>query len=517
MPILAYDNNPGKITFFSKYETFPRCKLTPDTEPSVPGANYNRLLRFISREPGVVNVDWGDGSKDQYSFVRTGVTQYQVAFKSLDANYYSRPENGFSDVLSLYGGGAFNPNNYHRYTDGVDNHVIVFEFSNSITGLYGSYLYYGGFPILDVPDLKELSLAGGTFSGDAINADKIGRSVNINIIYIGGLVDHTPQNNWDEGFLKLTDLTIFSCNGNYDFSDLDNNNFRECKVWKKMGNLNLNQCHVPKYVKEFLEMPELYKLGLMDDRNDETMPDFSEVYAINPAHEELQFLDTSTRTWKENLVEGKGLQYMKNLYASTAIYIPVDSLPEYIKEMRSMELFKLAQALRSQDRVDSFINSWYDYVVSWNNLTMEQNALDGDRNQFYGMKLELYDAEFPNNSVRPSGTLQAPSGFVQGQSNGTPATPMEKIYVLTNNYKQVWTLKPEETASDAARALTAATPYSLSIVEDRVYFGTGDMISPGEVFNFQTPDDAKRFLTSFNYPIEVIDEYVKQQNEGGPA
>lgn len=497
------------------YETFPRCKLTPDTEPSVSGANYNRVLRFISREPGVVNVDWGDGNKEQFQFVRTGVEQYQVLFKSLDANYYSSPEGGFSNIGSLYGGGNLNPNNYHRYTDGVENHAIVFEFSNNIIGLYGSYLFYGGFPILDVPDLKELSLAGGSFNGDTINADKIGRSVNIDVIYIGGLANHTPKNNWDEGFLKLTDLVIFSCNDNYDFADLDNNNFRECKVWKKMGNLNLNGCHVPKYVKEFLDMPELYKLGLIDDRNDETMPDFSEVSAINPAHEELQFLDDGATTWKEDLISGKGLQYMKNLYAGNSVSLPMDSLPEYIKEMRSLELFKLASALRNQNRVDSFIDSWYNYVVSWNNSTMEQNALDGDRNQFYGMKLELYDAEYPNNAVRPSGTLQAPSGFVQGQSNGTPATPMEKIYVLTNNYKQVWTLKPGEAA--AARVLTAATPYSLSIVEDRVYFGTGDMVSSGEVFNFQTPEDAKHFLTSLNYPIDAIDEYVKQQNEGGPA
>lgn len=37
---------------------------------------------------------------------------------------------------------------------------------------------------------------------------------------------------------------------------------------------------------------------------------------------------------------------------------------------------------------------------------------------------------------------QAPEGFVKGQSNGSPATPMEKIYVLKNNYAQKWTIKP---------------------------------------------------------------------------
>lgn len=27
-------------------------------------------------------------------------------------------------------------------------------------------------------------------------------------------------------------------------------------------------------------------------------------------------------------------------------------------------------------------------------------------------------------------------------NNGSPATPMEKIYVLKNNYAQRWTIKP---------------------------------------------------------------------------
>lgn len=49
----------------------------------------------------------------------------------------------------------------------------------------------------------------------------------------------------------------------------------------------------------------------------------------------------------------------------------------------------------------------------------------------------------PTENQRPSGTEQAPEGFVKGSSNGSPATPMEKIYVLKNNYAQRWTIKPE--------------------------------------------------------------------------
>ena len=55
----------------------------------------------------------------------------------------------------------------------------------------------------------------------------------------------------------------------------------------------------------------------------------------------------------------------------------------------------------------------------------------------------VFNNKYPDENQRPSGTEQAPEGFVKGSSNGSPATPMEKIYVLKNNYAQRWTIKPE--------------------------------------------------------------------------
>lgn len=74
---------------------------------------------------------------------------------------------------------------------------------------------------------------------------------------------------------------------------------------------------------------------------------------------------------------------------------------------------------------------------------MTSVANDGKRNQFYGLSVSMYNAVYPTENQRPSGTEQAPEGFVKGSSNGSPATPMEKIYVLKNNYAQRWTIKPE--------------------------------------------------------------------------
>lgn len=61
---------------------------------------------------------------------------------------------------------------------------------------------------------------------------------------------------------------------------------------------------------------------------------------------------------------------------------------------------------------------------------MASVAKDGERNQFYGLAVSMYGSQYPDENQRPSGTEQVPEGFVKGSSNGSPATPMEKIYVL---------------------------------------------------------------------------------------
>ena len=110
--------------------------------------------------------------------------------------------------------------------------------------------------------------------------------------------------------------------------------------------------------------------------------------------------------------------------------------------MRSIKQFGVNYSTHSQKRSDDFVNSFYDLVVGWDQITMTSVAKDGKRNQFYGLTVSMYGSIYPDENQRPTGQEQAPEGFVKGQSNGSPATPMEKIYVLKNNYAQKWTIKP---------------------------------------------------------------------------
>ena len=48
-----------------------------------------------------------------------------------------------------------------------------------------------------------------------------------------------------------------------------------------------------------------------------------------------------------------------------------------------------------------------------------------------------------NTNPRPSGTYEAPTGYIQGSANGTPTSPMQAIYVLVNQYNMTVTILNE--------------------------------------------------------------------------
>lgn len=525
MPILAYDAGMDRVTIRVRGNNFPIFASGPDYIPDpIVGSEYNGSIKFTSNEPGFCNVDWGDGSKEQYMFTKIKNSNYILMFRSLNIEWKKNPD---EHPWWYYkeDGTEYIPNAFHIYTDGDPDVIrtVVFEFTNRIVGFYTSRITdFYDFPILEVPSIKEFNMQAGSMEVKNIPMNKLEKSSFMTSFALSefGLFDK----GFPEGILALTNLTSIYAYGTFDLTNPDDVNFRKINTLKKLTSITLLACGISKYIKEFNDIPNLKSLSTGGGDNsfegyDPDALDMSEVDKINPSIDEFGYLNywsgPRNKTWLDQL-QGKGLENLTSIIATFALSVPVDVLPEYFKEMRSVSWFYLETALRTQDRADTFVKTFYSYVTGWDQIMMGYTAKDGKRNQFYSLHVSLFSATNRFN-YRPSGTLQAPSGFVQGQSNGNPTTPMEMIYVLTNNYKQVWTLKPEEATSAAARVLTAATPYSLSIVEDRVYFGTGDMISPGEVFNFQTPEDAKRFLTSFNYPTEVIDEYVKQQNEGGPA
>ena len=129
--------------------------------------------------------------------------------------------------------------------------------------------------------------------------------------------------------------------------------------------------------------------------------------------------------------------------------------------MRSLHAINLINDTPTQDRADTFVNNFYNYVTGWTQITMSSIAKDGKRNQLYGLYLNLYSASEPQNNTRPSGVEQAPSGFVKGSNNGNTKLTEDVVLqikksLLTNSamevanefnltYTIVWKIKKGQT------------------------------------------------------------------------
>lgn len=460
MKLICKDTNKGSITFFTKGKYAFRGVDRNDTTDDVPDPildvnNYNESIQFYSKTPGMCEVDWGDGNKEQFPFVKDRSEsiygRYRLMFRRRDISYRKNPD---SHPWWFYkeDGSEYIPAPNHAYADGLDKErVITMTFTNDITYVQTARIMMVGFPILDAPSIINLILS---ITGDGnitdIPKDRIRRSVNIEYITLNelgvGTLTSIPDD-WD----RLTKLKGINLSRTADFNDTESSNIRKFpSMWPNLVTLSLAGCRVRVYPREWLSFSKLKELYIspgvaMPSFDPNTCPAMDEVDKINPSLRTFDHINRwygSVVSWHPYMI-GKGLENITSLTASYGYSnIDVSNLPDYIYEMRSITWFGVNCSTHSQKRSDDFVNSFYDLVVGWDQITMASVAKDGERNQFYGLTVSMYSSTFPNENQRPSGMEQAPEGFVKGSSNGSPATPMEKIYVLKNNYAQKWTIKP---------------------------------------------------------------------------
>lgn len=111
------------------------------------------------------------------------------------------------------------------------------------------------------------------------------------------------------------------------------------------------------------------------------------------------------------------------------------TFPAWLNALTSLKTFSCMASFETQQAMDDFVDSVYAFV------TANASLITGNT-PFRQMSIIAYDDNRPLYSWKPSGLYQEPSGYIQGSSNGTPTTPMEKIYCLINNYNHSWNVKP---------------------------------------------------------------------------
>lgn len=535
MKLICKDTNKGSITFFTKGKYAFRGVNRNDTTDDVPdpildGNNYNESIQFYSKTPGMCEVDWGDGNKEQFPFVKAMsgsiYGQYRLMFRRRGISYRKNPD---SHPWWFYkeDGSEYIPAPNHAYADGLDKErVITMTFTNDITYVQTSRIMMVGFPILDAPSIINLTLSiTGDWNITDIPKDRIRRSVNIEYITLSelgvGTLTSIPDD-WD----RLTKLKGINLNQTADFNDTESSNIRKFpSMWPNLVTLSLAGCRVRVYPREWLSFSKLRELHIspgvaMPSFDPNTCPAMDEVDKINSS---LKIFDHINR-WYGPVVSwhpymsGKGLENIEKLDASHSYSnIDVSSLPDYIYEMRSMNSFYMYRSLSTQERCDTFISTLYEKVMGFDYLTMSSVASDGKRNQFYGLYLSFYIASSPSDK-RPSWVLQAPSGFIKGQSNGSPSTPMEMVYVLMNNYGWRFNMPPETSASRSRSFYSAdIKPYKLIISDDgHIFIGEGDILAynTDKILSFGGQPEGEYLCDSMGLDRNVIVEYFNRIGNG---
>lgn len=513
--LVGYDKALSSVTFYVNEDRFPcyngrGADYVPD--PVIDGGDFNRNLDISSSKPGFVNVDWGDGTKERYPMVRNGGS-YRIIFRSLDIEWRKNPD-ASTWWFKKEDGSQYVPIPPHKYGS-IQRREVTMKFSNVIDRDFkmdGIVLYE--FPLMNMPDISYLHMVRSVLKNGDIPYDKISKSVKLNNIWMGSFSHPGTWSNWPEGFLNMKDLKYFGCNGVFNFADNPDSNWRRFSEWKDLTKFNFNWCNIPSYDPAFNSIPAA-SIDIISDRNN--IPVFDEVNKVGDNKLVVNFM-ANGNSWKQDLVAGK-LNKIQATFCTSNV-VPVDNLPDWLYEIREFRTWNLEyRFIDTIGRADTFVNTFYEKVMSWEHMTMSQTAVDGNRNQFYKLILNLYIASIPTNK-RPSGVYQAPEGFVKGVSNGNPTTPMEKVYVLTNNYGQTWVLAPAP-ASKAAltRARRAGkariTPFVLGVKDGHVSVFSGDVLDDNmSKYNFADKYEAIDICNDLGLDSSPVVEYFRRIEEG---
>lgn len=514
--LVGYDTALSSVTFYVNEDRFP-CYNGRGADyvpgPVIDGGDFNRNLDISSSKPGFVNVDWGDGTKEQYPLVRNGGS-YRIIFRSLDIEWRKNPD-ASTWWFKKEDGSQYVPIPPHKYGS-IQRREVTMKFSNVIDRDFkmdGIVLYE--FPLMNMPDISYLRMERSVLKNGDIPYGRISKSVNIKNIQMGSFYHPGTWSNWPEEFLNMKDLKYFGCNSVFNFADNPDSNWRRFSEWKNLTEFNFNWCNIPLYDPAFNSIPAT-TINIISDRNN--IPRFDEVDKVGDDKTIVNFM-ASGSSWKQDLVGGK-LNKIQGTYCNSSV-VPVDDLPDWLYEVREFRIWTLCDGrfINTQERADTFVNTFYDKIMSWSYITMSQTASDGNRNQFYKLTLDLYTSAAPTNK-RPSGVYQAPEGFVKGVSNGNPTTPMEKVYVLTNNYGQTWILAPAP-ASKAAltrarrAGKTRIAPFVLGVKDGHVSVFSGDVLDDNmSKYNFADKYEAIDICNDLGLDSSPVVEYFRRIEEG---
>lgn len=513
--LLKYEPPTNRITWFTTWNYAVRNYYSDDIDyiPAHPtGNDKNTFVVFVSLEPNMVTVDWGDGNTEQFSFYKCSDGKYRIYFRSLNIPYIKDPNSVYGGWSTPASGQSVVTVNPHHYADDRTDiqRTIIANFYAPLFDFSASAVVMTRMPILESPDLTSFHISDTRWIKDFV-FDKLEASPNLTTLRVSKLTTVTTVPGRPtvipDGILAMTNLKTLEIQDIFDFRDVESSGIRGISNLKKLNRLAISNNGIGKYLKEYNDLPNLTSLTFYDgyvrlagkvQDNYCDYPIMDEVDRINPSLTKFEWIagwdggnGSFSDCWFES-VSGKGLENIEGFPNSLHNTVTPDHFPEYFKEMRACIDFSMVGLFKNQDWADMIPESLYTLMKGWENITMSSTAQDGKRNQFYGCQIRCHNsANSDYGTYRPSGEYQAPAGFVEGFNDGTPASPMEYVYVMVHNYNQKWIFIGETISRASASAEGVHIEWSLCGVNGRAIITNGEIKSKdNDIMKFDSFEEA---------------------------
>lgn len=233
---------------------------------------------------------------------------------------------------------------------------------------------------------------------------------------------------------RITTLRLF---GGVDLSNPIINNMDKLVNTKGLTNLAFSATFSPtSFPNNFKDISTLRLLGLASSKIQaipQQLTDAKQITILNCGYADGNVSGNANfNSWGT----GIGGMNLTSMRFTNVVNMPA-TLPIGIETCPTLKTYNTDSSYKTQLKIDAVITDAYNRVNTYASKTVGNTLL---RQVTWTNSISATAFGYNN---RPTGIYQQPTGYVQGSNNGTPASPMEMVWVLVNQYKWKITLTNE--------------------------------------------------------------------------
>lgn len=415
--------NSANLSFEVEGTAFLQWYYNPNNPTAAPSASQpNGYLYFKSTTPNSATINYADGTVETHQFyLYSGA--YYLAFSS---------QNGYPANTVIQN---FNPQSNHIFNDsytGIRGVNINISNPSGITEIKSLVVLFQKTLSSELANLSNIQVLNFSYTLYLTEFPYswilLKKLTSLTLIRIS--VDLLLQ--FPASFTGISSLSQLLINGVFDFSDLDASNARKIGLYGgSLTTLAVSASQMNDLPSEWGNLTGLTSFSI-SSQGWVDVP--SNINLMSPT---ITTLVLGGYSFNSTMTGWGDFSNLVNVFTLTITAITNLSyvIPSWFNSLTKIKTINCYLSFDSQEGSDGWANNMYDFITI--NASMTPGSTP-----FRNMIINAYSSSSPNSNPRPSGFYQMPEGYVQGSSNGTPVSPLEKVWVMENQYGHSWTIAP---------------------------------------------------------------------------